>query len=41
MLKEDDRARDREVHNADTIRKYKELFDDGTISEDEYNRKKG
>lgn len=36
----DDHAKDREVHNADAIRKYKELFDDGIITEEEYNRKK-
>jgi len=36
----EDRAKDRESDNADAIRKYKELFDDGIITEEEYKRKK-
>ncbi len=36
----DEHAKDRETNNADAIRKYKELYDDGIITEEEYTKKK-
>lgn len=36
----EEHAKDRESSNAGAIRKYKELYDDEIITEEEYNRKK-
>ncbi len=32
--------KDREVNNAEAIRKYKELLDDGIITQEEFDKKK-
>ena len=38
--KEEKRKQDRELNNAEAIRKYKELLDDGIISQEEFDKKK-